>query len=761
MTIIAAGRILPLPDDATDEEVGQFLRDHKDKLDSYPMEPAGHGAGVPAGGPSPAAAKQSLLGAAGEGAGNLLYGTAKGLADPIYGLSQTGLHLINSGYQKLRGPDMGSVVTGKNSNGLQQLTDRYDKFLRDGERQYQSETDGSFLAGLGRVAGNLAPLAATLGASAPATAATAAPVAVAKAPLATRAIEGALTTAANAAKGAAWSGSAPVYSSPNGYWDAKKDQAEVSAVLGAAAPTLVNVARNVRDAARPFTAPAKMVANNILRGVEADAGASAPAAGAPQTPGVSGLTGVRSPQEVIARIDGRQRYVDGSKPTTAQVVNTQQLSMAEKALENNPDYLVEMGNRANANNAARIAKLRAFAGTPEDLQRALEARHQATSPLYDAAFAKEYPVDPELADILASDIGKQALAEARRQASRQPAASRPAGLVEGTPEQTVPTGLLDAQGNPMMATVPGKNGTIDGQSLKYIESALRGLVPENAAGGGIAGLDAGSKQKMVGRVADWLSTNAPEYKAADALWRQHSEPVNAMRTGQAALEALGAPAGVEDGALVSSVDQLGKSKPFNSSGDTALTLSNFNAAVNKAKNAEYGSQFLTPEAVQTLSSIEKDLQRQSGGSSSIRAKGSDSVYNLQAPSWLSRTLYGGGLDGSGSGSAIMGAATGAAGATLGFLNPELTHLTGPIAEGAGLVGGALLGGGSGLTIGGKIANAGASRVDAVLQDAMLNPDRFKELLLQGLQQRANEAAYAPTPATGALSEVANTYRGDQ
>ena len=97
MTIIAAGRILPLPDDATDEEVGQFLRDHKDKLDSYPMEPAGHGAGVPAGGPSPAAAKQSLLGAAGEGAGNLLYGTAKGLADPIYGLSQTGLHLINSG----------------------------------------------------------------------------------------------------------------------------------------------------------------------------------------------------------------------------------------------------------------------------------------------------------------------------------------------------------------------------------------------------------------------------------------------------------------------------------------------------------------------------------------------------------------------------------------------------------------------------------------------------------------------------------------
>ena len=86
--------------------------------------------------PAPESTIDNILG----GAKNLAYGIAKGVADPIYGTAQLGMHGLNA-------------LSG---NRLSGITNDLDAKISGIENQYQADTPGSIPAGAGRFLGNMA-----------------------------------------------------------------------------------------------------------------------------------------------------------------------------------------------------------------------------------------------------------------------------------------------------------------------------------------------------------------------------------------------------------------------------------------------------------------------------------------------------------------------------------------------------------------------------------------------------------------------------
>lgn len=709
------GHMLEFPDGMSDADMAKAIKANAAEFAKPPGEPAGN----------------SIAQAAGNG----LYGLVKGAADPVYGLSQLALHGANSLYQGLKGNTLSSTVTGKNSNAMQQLTDQYDNFLKDNEATYQADTKGSIAAGTGRFLANVAPSLASLGA----TASTAAPSAILQAlanyPKLASVLNGALG-------GGAAATAMPIDDvGNNDYWGKKAFQAGSGAVVGGAVPIVANALKGAVNAVRPAFNPRAAVADNLARAVQGDADLASRAAGAAPDPAMAtmlnaagntqSLNGSRSAQDVLARILNRPTYVAGSNPTTAQVVNTPQLSMAEKALTNNPAYLEAINQRANENNAARIAQLHGIAQTPEALATAIEARHAATQPLYQDAWAQTYPVDPELSGLLNRPSVQSAIARGKNLAAEK-GGSATIG-VQAPPVAPVtppsnPFASLGVGSAPAVAPAVGPS-TVNGQTLQYLKMGLQDMQSEGRATG-MGAHEKTALQDTLDSVHSWLIDNAPKYKAADAAYAQHSVPINDMRVGQAAKDALGltTPAGE----LASTVDQLGTRRALNSNGDTALTLNNYQGAVKKALGEE-GQYGMSPEATRMTDAIAADLQRQSSGAAAVPKVGSDTAYNLQAPNWLSGKLFGTDLSGeSNAGPALAGGAT--------FLADMLGG--GGVLSSAGAAGPVAYG----VKKGGEFVG---NRVNQQFQQAMLDPDYFAQLLREGLARGLQQPGSVSVPAASA------------
>ena len=645
----------------------------------------------------------SMMDQALKGGKNLLYGTAKGLFDPVFGVSQLALHGANA-----------AANVFSSGKPLQGITDRYDQLLKDGEEKYQADTKGSIAAGVGRFGMNmLIPIKGAAG------------------------LTGVPAVVNGIKTGTALATAQPVFETQDDYAGKKGAQIAVGAGLGGALPVAGNVAGAMWNSVRPAIMPASTVGDALLKATQKDAGLGAvapklpigqqfiqdvrtgltgkPPAAVPSVDPVmnlNGLNGNRNAQEVLDRINNRPAFVAGSKPTTAQVVNTPELSMAEKVLSNNPAYKSEMMRQANQNNEARIAALSQVAKTPQELKAAVAERGTATDPLYDAAFVKPYTITPELQAILDRPSSVAALSNGGKIAGEY---NKTLNIVPGTPAKSVPTGLLDPAGAPITKDIAATPGTINGQDLQYLKLGINKLIPGDRPNG-IAGLSSDAISRTRSDLHNWLRSNAPEYKAADDIYAKMSQPINDMRVGQAVNDVLGTSRATSQ--LATTAEELAlKRNTLNSAGDTSLTLNNVHTAIKKALDEE-GHYGITPGAATALDGIKADLQRQSGGASSVTATGSDSVYNLQAPNWLSGKIFGNDLSGAGNAMpAVVGALT-----TMGDL-----------------IGG--MGVGSSLGIGGlvtgsakKAAQFVGNRVNTQYQKAMADPDYYAKLLQQSLDQ---------------------------
>lgn len=596
----------------------------------------------------------SLLDQAWDGTKNLGLGLAKGALAPIDGGAQLLSQGIASATHAVAPGSAADKWARDQANGVSDInTDR--------ENKYQAMTPGSIAAGVGNVLGQtLIPLKGTQ-------------VASRGASLGAK-LAGGVTT------GAVVGASQPVYgagdrnltsliadSHPVDYWSEKAKQIGLGAALGGGLSGVASAGGAVINALRPVLSPKSTVGDQLLKGLD-KVSTSGPLA--PEASGnLPSLTGSSAPADVLARLQAARPLVPGSIPTTAQVAGVPELVMAEKTLKNNPAFRGAFEDRSIANNQARLTEIQRIARTPEDLLRAEAARTADTAPLYAAARESTLPLDGDLQSLLSRPSMQQAIARAGKLAAER-----------GEPPLALPT-----PGQPVPATV-------DGGMLQYIKMGLDDLQKVSDAKG-IGAHESGALHDTQGALGGWMNTYWPAYAAADQAFASASRPINSMKAGQGIYNSL------TDGTL-------------NAAGDVAPVLSQFRTQYAKAlKNSPYG---LPPETQSALDAIQSDLQRETI-SNSIRSAGSDTMFNAQAPNWLSGKLFGENLDGK----SMVGQALGG------------------LLAGHGTLGMATLGGAVGAQ---KVGQFVGNRVNSEFQQAMLNPDHFAKLLGDALERQAGDAS---------------------
>jgi histone H3/H4 len=189
-------------------------------------------------------------------------------------------------------------------------------------------------------------------------------------------------------------------------------------------------------------------------------------------------------------------------------------------------------NKEAADTAARAAQIESV--TP-DIEAARIAREAAAGPLYEQARKAAAKVSPELQDVFGR-LPKGTLEKAADLARMD---GRPFIVGETKAAQSVPTGLLDAAGQPITKTVPATTATISGESLHYIKRALSDIANASPATG--MGKDTQAVARNV--LTDYLkiveSKNVlPIYGQARQTFAQESAPVNQAQILNKMLETL-------------------------------------------------------------------------------------------------------------------------------------------------------------------------------------------------------------------------------
>jgi hypothetical protein len=446
--------------------------------------------------------------------------------------------------------------------------------------------------------------------------------------------------------------------------------------------------------------------------VGAGVGAAVPVAGTALSGIKDAVAPITNPKSVVADAlrnwgvpdsISAPEYVPGSVPTTAQAVANPDIVAAEKALSTNPQYKPLFDARSIANNDARLSALNGIAGTQQDLQAAVNARSAATAPLRDALVTNGNPVEVgPLLDKL------QALA-------KSPLGLRP------TVRKAADSVIADIRANattvaPNSVTNTPGSVTIPPAYLDSIRQNVKDYLAQHAPNGIVGSQQQAAFEPVRAAIVDAVDGANPGYRNYLEKFAELSVPVNTMEAGQSILDDLG-------------------NRAANASGAPQLTLSGINSQTRRALERPYG---ISPQAEATLNGMQDDLQRASI-SNSVRSPGSDTAYNLQAPGWLGRALYGSNFQGG-----------------------KVLPLVGGVAGGAvGLKTGGFYGAGTGAAAGAmagkKLADFASKRVNDVLAQALLNPQMASDLVQQPTSSALAGALRDRLPLAGLA--IGNTLAG--
>lgn len=371
-----------------------------------------------------------------------------------------------------------------------------------------------------------------------------------------------------------------------------------------------------------------------------------------------------------AALDATQ-LVPGSLPTTAQVAANPEIVQAEKALANNPAYKGQFMARNIANNDARLQAINGVAQTPADLEAAIAARKSAMEPLQDALLKNGTAVDagPVLAQL--QSLSQSALGV---RPAIGGAANDIAAQIQKSATTDPATGKL----------------TISPDHLDVIRQNVKDYLAKHTPNGAVGSQEQAAFEPVRGAIVDAIEGANPGYRDYLAQYAKLSEPINTMEAGQSILGNLG-------------------DRDPNASGAPQVNLTAFNGQLKKALGGKYG---IAPDAQAALEGVQSDLQR-SAISNSVRAPGSDTAYNLQAPGWLGQQLYGTEFQGGKVVPGLLGALSGAA---------AFTHGAGITGTGGAIAAGAYAGK--------KLSDFASQRVNNALAEALLNPDVAQQILTQ-------------------------------
>lgn len=303
---------------------------------------------------------------------------------------------------------------------------------------------------------------------------------------------------------------------------------------------------------------------------------------------LNNAAGAEAPQ-VAQRLATAAPLVPGSLPTVGQVAENGGLAALERAVGS--VHAAPFTERAMDQGAARVAALRGLAGDDAKMAAAQSLRKAVADPLYNQANAQVVTAtDPVLLGLLQRPSVARAVERARGLAAEQ-------GRKFGLDLQSLPA-------------------QVDGRTLQDLKMGLDALLADPTAG--IAGAEQAAIRDTRGQLMNWMENAIPELRAARTTYADLSKPIGQMQIGQTLLEKL-RPALAEHGV-----------SPRETAGTYATALRNADQTARKATGFKGAglADTLTPEQMDLVTNIAKDLARKVAAQDLGRGAGSNTAQNL-------------------------------------------------------------------------------------------------------------------------------------
>lgn len=339
--------------------------------------------------------------------------------------------------------------------------------------------------------------------------------------------------------------------------------------------------------------------------------------------------------EIVNALRGQTEIVPGSMPTAAQaaapVGATRFSAMGASAAKTASTPYFE---RAQEQKAAQLAAVQQVGKTPAELKAAEAARSSTAKELYGIADEALVPADTKFTGLLSRPSMDKVIARASELAAEK---DIPFQIGQNRPAQTVPSAILNAEGQPMGFTnIPGEVAKYPGSSLHMMKIAFDDLI-KNPERFGIGASEAQAIGKTRGEFLKWAEDKAPAYKTARETFAAQSKPINQMQVGQ-----------YLEGKLKPALETTGGETP------AALKAATFATAMEQAPQTikrstgmtrfDELSQVLTPDQIKTLENVRADLARAKlaeaqasaarGAGPEVNLMGTETLGSVRAPNFI-------------------------------------------------------------------------------------------------------------------------------
>jgi len=304
-------------------------------------------------------------------------------------------------------------------------------------------------------------------------------------------------------------------------------------------------------------------------------------------------------------------FVPGSRPLTSQLAATAgSPEFAAFARLGEERLAAELAQRLQGQDVARQSYLQQVSGAPANpvtgrggaLEAAKEARGRTATAAYGRAEPEVYRSDATFERLFDRPSMRDALAWAESVAKEKGqtfSIRRPE-----PPAAPVPTGMLDAQGQPIMSTpAPAAPVEYSVRDLDRLQKAVRDYVKENPKGLGKEERSAILDTRR--ELLDWIDNQSEAYKAAREGFAAASEPINRMAVGRELQNALVNPLTGE----------------ASRAGTFATAMVNAPRTIKRATGESrfsYLSDVLRPDDIKVVQDIHKDLQRAEAAETAVR-----------------------------------------------------------------------------------------------------------------------------------------------
>jgi hypothetical protein len=310
----------------------------------------------------------------------------------------------------------------------------------------------------------------------------------------------------------------------------------------------------------------------------------------------------RGPEIVQALRNPAAEFVPGSRPLTSQLAATSgSPEFAAFARTGEERMAAELSRRLEDQSRARQSYMQQVSGAPANpvtgqrgaMEAAEEARSRASGAAYRRAEPEVYRADTAIETLLDRPSIRDALSWAEEVAKEK---GQPFTIRRPEPPAApTPTGLFDAQGQPIMAT-PAAAAPLDYtvRDLDRLQKALKDYVKENPKNLGIEQRNAISATRR--ELLDWVDNQSAAYKAAREGYAQASGPINRMAVGRELQNALTNPLTGE----------------ASRAGTFAAAAENAPRTIKRSTGESrfsYLSDVLAPADIKVVQDIQKDLLR--------------------------------------------------------------------------------------------------------------------------------------------------------